>query len=218
MRQFWEGLTSEGVSYGGRRGFWWGTTTRRRLKQRSGKKNGKKTAYLAQTEADPKLPKILCVRDAAVPERARCAAGPHAELHDWGCSCASEENARLQCVAPDGVGRVWPAGLKMQRSKTTRIRGGRRNNKGIAEFQRVVLRRFGFSYDWRRERSRRVSRNITSGTSGSSCGCWSAAIACKKKSRVNWCPKCCTVLANEQVVNGGYCWRHEDTKVEARGH
>ncbi|HEY1481593.1 MAG TPA: leucine--tRNA ligase, partial [Candidatus Acidoferrum sp.] len=41
-------------------------------------------------------------------------------------------------------------------------------------------------------------------------------IAYKKKSRVNWCPKCCTVLANEQVVNGGYCWRHEDTKVEAR--
>ena len=41
-------------------------------------------------------------------------------------------------------------------------------------------------------------------------------IAYKKKSRVNWCPKCCTVLANEQVVNGGYCWRHEDTLVEAR--
>ena len=36
-------------------------------------------------------------------------------------------------------------------------------------------------------------------------------LAYRKKSRVNWCPKCCTVLANEQVVNGGYCWRHEDT-------
>src|SRR6202011_4482027 len=33
--------------------------------------------------------------------------------------------------------------------------------------------------------------------------------------RVNWCPKCCTVLANEQVING-YCWRHEDTLVEVR--
>ncbi|MGB9463459.1 MAG: leucine--tRNA ligase, partial [Candidatus Acidiferrum sp.] len=38
----------------------------------------------------------------------------------------------------------------------------------------------------------------------------------RKKSRVNWCPKCCTVLANEQVVNDGYCWRHEDTLVESR--
>src|SRR3979411_333829 len=40
-------------------------------------------------------------------------------------------------------------------------------------------------------------------------------IAYRKKSRVNWCPKCATVLANEQVLNGGYCWRHEDTLVEA---
>jgi leucyl-tRNA synthetase len=40
-------------------------------------------------------------------------------------------------------------------------------------------------------------------------------LAYRKKSRVNWCPKCCTVLANEQVING-YCWRHEDTLVEVR--
>jgi leucyl-tRNA synthetase len=87
-------------------------------------------------------------------------------------------------------------------------------NNNIAEFQRT-LRRFGFSYDWRREIStcdpeyyrwnqwfflRMLERRI----------------AYKKKSRVNWCPKCCTVLANEQVVNGGYCWRHEDTLVESR--
>ncbi len=32
---------------------------------------------------------------------------------------------------------------------------------------------------------------------------------------MNWCPKCATVLANEQVV-GGHCWRHEDTLVEQR--
>src|SRR5208283_4366290 len=36
-----------------------------------------------------------------------------------------------------------------------------------------------------------------------------------KKSKVNWCPECATVLANEQVVDG-CCWRHEDTKVEQR--
>jgi leucyl-tRNA synthetase len=40
-------------------------------------------------------------------------------------------------------------------------------------------------------------------------------LAYRKKSKVNWCPKCCTVLANEQVINGR-CWRHEDTLVEMR--
>ena len=34
----------------------------------------------------------------------------------------------------------------------------------------------------------------------------------KKKAKVNWCPKCDTVLANEQV-HAGKCWRHEDTDV-----
>jgi leucyl-tRNA synthetase len=40
-------------------------------------------------------------------------------------------------------------------------------------------------------------------------------LAFRKKSKVNWCPECQTVLANEQVV-GGCCWRHEDTVVELR--
>lgn len=40
-------------------------------------------------------------------------------------------------------------------------------------------------------------------------------LAYRKKAPVNWCPKCNTVLANEQV-QGGKCWRHEDTEVETR--
>ena len=40
-------------------------------------------------------------------------------------------------------------------------------------------------------------------------------LAYKRKSPVNWCPKCDTVLANEQVIDGK-CWRHEDTEVEQR--
>ena len=37
----------------------------------------------------------------------------------------------------------------------------------------------------------------------------------RKKAAVNWCPKCQTVLANEQV-QGGVCWRHTDTQVEIK--
>jgi leucyl-tRNA synthetase len=86
-------------------------------------------------------------------------------------------------------------------------------NNNIAEFQKV-LRRFGFSYDWRREISTCEPEYYR----------WNQwfflrmlerGLAYRKKSRVNWCPNCATVLANEQVVNG-FCWRHEDTLVEAR--
>jgi leucyl-tRNA synthetase len=37
----------------------------------------------------------------------------------------------------------------------------------------------------------------------------------RKKAPVNWCPKCRTVLANEQV-HDGRCWRHTDTEVEQK--
>jgi len=40
-------------------------------------------------------------------------------------------------------------------------------------------------------------------------------LAYQKEASVNWCPKCNTVLANEQV-NDGKCWRHEDSEVEVR--
>jgi leucyl-tRNA synthetase len=40
-------------------------------------------------------------------------------------------------------------------------------------------------------------------------------LAYKKKSAVNWCPDCNTVLANEQV-HDGKCWRHSDTEVEPK--
>ena len=86
-------------------------------------------------------------------------------------------------------------------------------NSNIESFKRVC-RRFGFSYDWRREISTCEPEYYR----------WNQwlflrmlerGIAYRKRSRVNWCPKCMTVLANEQVVNG-CCWRHEDTPVEPK--
>ena len=83
----------------------------------------------------------------------------------------------------------------------------------IEEFRRV-LHRFGFSYDWRREISSCEPEYYR----------WNQwfflrmlekGIAYRKKSKVNWCPQCQTVLANEQVIEG-YCWRHETTLVELK--
>ncbi len=86
-------------------------------------------------------------------------------------------------------------------------------NKNIEEFQKT-LRRFGFSYDWRREIST-CEPEYYKWNQWFFLRMLEKGLAYRKKSRVNWCPKCCTVLANEQVVNG-YCWRHEDTLVETR--
>ena len=87
-------------------------------------------------------------------------------------------------------------------------------NHNIAQFQRV-LRRFGFSYDWRREIST-CEPGYYRWNQWFFLRMLERGLAYRKKSLVNWCPKCQTVLANEQVINGGFCWRHEDTRVESR--
>ena len=70
---------------------------------------------------------------------------------------------------------------------------------------RGQLKRLGISYDWDRELA----------TCHPAYYRWQQlmfvrlaerGLAYRKASRVNWCPSCATVLANEQVVNGA-CWR-----------
>jgi len=79
---------------------------------------------------------------------------------------------------------------------------------------RGQLKRLGVSYDWRREIATCVPEYYR----------WNQwfflqmlgrGLAYRKKSRVNWCSLCQTVLANEQVVDG-CCWRHDDTPVIER--
>lgn len=86
-------------------------------------------------------------------------------------------------------------------------------NTNIASFKRVC-HRFGFSYDWRREIST-CEPEYYHWNQWFFLRMLEKGIAYRKRSRVNWCPKCQTVLANEQVVDG-CCWRHEDTPVEAK--
>ncbi|MDD5382413.1 MAG: leucine--tRNA ligase [Candidatus Margulisbacteria bacterium] len=82
------------------------------------------------------------------------------------------------------------------------------------EQMKVQLKRLGISYDWSREVN----------TSGEEYYQWTQwifllmyerGLAYRKKALVNWCPKCETVLANEQVVKDDQCWRC-DTKVEEK--
>jgi len=79
---------------------------------------------------------------------------------------------------------------------------------------KAQMKRLGFSYDWSREIATCLPEYYR----------WNQwfflklfekGLAYRKKSKVNWCSQCATVLANEQVVDG-CCWRHEDVLVEQR--
>ncbi|HEV3197860.1 MAG TPA: leucine--tRNA ligase [Bryobacteraceae bacterium] len=75
-------------------------------------------------------------------------------------------------------------------------------------------RRFAFSYDWDREIST-CEPEYYRWNQWFFLKMMERGLAYRKKALVNWCSKCATVLANEQVVEG-CCWRHEDTPVEQR--
>jgi leucyl-tRNA synthetase len=86
-------------------------------------------------------------------------------------------------------------------------------NANIAQMK-SVCKRFGFSYDWEREISTCEPEYYR----------WNQwfflrmlekGLAYRRSSRVNWCPQCQTVLANEQVSDG-FCWQHDTTPVEAK--
>jgi leucyl-tRNA synthetase len=107
----------------------------------------------------------------------------------------------------------WDAfGLPAENAAIERgIHPSRWTKENIA-YMRTQLKRLGLSYDWDREVA----------TCDSEYYRWNQwlflkmherGLAYKKMSSVNWCPSCETVLANEQVVDGG-CWRCGTTVVQ----
>ena len=76
---------------------------------------------------------------------------------------------------------------------------------------KTQLKRMGFSYDWDRELATcdpeyyRWEQLVF-------LKMYEKGLAYRKKTFVNWCDKCQTVLANEQVEDG-CCWRHPDVEV-----
>ncbi|MGA2019192.1 MAG: leucine--tRNA ligase [Candidatus Sulfotelmatobacter sp.] len=79
---------------------------------------------------------------------------------------------------------------------------------------KAQMNRLGFAYDWSREVTTCLP-DYYRWNQWFFLKFYEKGLAYRKKSKVNWCPKCATVLANEQVVDG-CCWRHEDTLVEQR--
>ena len=79
---------------------------------------------------------------------------------------------------------------------------------------RRQMRRMGLSYDWATEVTTCLPEYYR-WNQWFFLKMFNAGLAYRKKSKVNWCPQCQTVLANEQVIDGK-CWRHDETLVEQR--
>ncbi|NTV59545.1 MAG: class I tRNA ligase family protein, partial [Deltaproteobacteria bacterium] len=79
------------------------------------------------------------------------------------------------------------------------------------DYMKAQLKRMGFSYDWDREVATcdpeyyRWEQLVF-------IRMFEKGLAYKKRTFVNWCESCQTVLAKEQVENGR-CWRHSDREV-----
>jgi leucyl-tRNA synthetase len=109
----------------------------------------------------------------------------------------------------------WDAfGLPAENAAIKNQRPPREWTLGNIEAMKKQMKRLGFAYDWSKEIATCLPEYYR----------WNQwfflkfyekGLAYRRKSKVNWCPECATVLANEQVVDG-CCWRHEGTRVEQR--
>ena len=73
------------------------------------------------------------------------------------------------------------------------------------------LKLMGISHDWSRELAT-YQENYYKWNQWMFIKMYEKGLVYKKRSYVNWCPECNTVLANEQVEDGK-CWRHSKTDV-----
>jgi len=80
------------------------------------------------------------------------------------------------------------------------------------EYMKVQLDRMGFSYDWSREIAS-YQPDYYQWNQWLFLKMKEKGLVYKKKSSVNWCPDCATVLANEQAENG-ICWRCDSEVVQ----
>jgi leucyl-tRNA synthetase len=79
-------------------------------------------------------------------------------------------------------------------------------------YMKTQLKRMGLSYDWQRELAT-CAPDYYRWNQWIFLQFYKRGLAYKKSSSVNWCPSCQTVLANEQVIDGG-CWRCESAVIQ----
>ena len=86
-------------------------------------------------------------------------------------------------------------------------------NNSIKNFMKQQ-KKLGLSYDWSRMINT-ADPNYYKWDQWIFLKMFEKGLVYEKEANVNWCPKCETILANEQV-HEGKCWRHDDTEVEIK--
>ncbi len=80
------------------------------------------------------------------------------------------------------------------------------------DYMRDQLKSLGLYYDWDREIAT-CKPDYYKWTQWLFLEFYKSGLAYKKEAAVNWCEKCATVLANEQVIDGK-CWRCDDDVIK----
>ena len=154
-----------------------------------------------ETTEDPSKPKFYCLEMFAYPSGH--AHMGHVRNYSIGDVLARVKRMRgYNVLHPFG----WDAfGLPAENAAIKNGIHPEDSTRGNIAHMKGQLQRLGISYAWERELA----------TCDSEYYKWNQwlfirmvekGLAYRRRSSVNWCPSCNTVLANEQVVDGG-CWR-----------
>jgi leucyl-tRNA synthetase len=158
-------------------------------------------ARVFEVETDPKRPKFYCLEMFAYPS-GHAHVG-HVRNYIIGDVCARMKRMRgFNVLHPFG----WDAfGLPAENAA---IKTGTHPEKSTLDniaHMKGQLQRLGISYAWGREIATCLPEYYKFNQ-------WiflkmlERGLAVRRRSTVNWCPSCNTVLANEQVIDGA-CWR-----------
>jgi leucyl-tRNA synthetase len=162
-----------------------------------------------EVEVDPSRPKFYCLEMFAYPS-GHAHVG-HVRNYIIGDVIARTKRMRgYNVLHPFG----WDAfGLPAENAA---IKGGLHPDASTRDniaHMKGQLQRLGISYAWERELAT-CDAEYYKWNQWLFIRMFEKGLAYRRRSSVNWCPSCQTVLANEQVVDGG-CWRC-GTPVETR--
>jgi leucyl-tRNA synthetase len=167
------------------------------------------SARVFEVDADPARPKFYCLEMFAYPSGH--AHMGHVRNYSIGDVLARTKRMRgFNVLHPFG----WDAfGLPAENAAIKNGVHPEKSTRGNIAHMKGQLQRLGFSYDWNRELAT-CDPEYYKWNQWLFIQMYDKGLAYRRKSSVNWCPVDNTVLANEQVVDGG-CWRC-GTPVETR--